>query len=267
MKHILIASLFIFIYALTGAQDKTNDRLLMLDGEERIGKVTEINDAEVKFVYSGESLVYTIKKESINKIQFASGRIEVITEVKKAEDGSQVGSALESHHNVVAILPFSFLGQGGDRDSKMGLKVQSDCYTLLKKSASQFAIQDPITTNAVLIKYNINENTVAGLTPVEIANLLGVEYVIYGTIKLDQTGSMTSGGAYGSSKNKGSKTTGIILGSSSTTAEFRTNVDMKIYNDHGDNIYSNSHVSFWQSVDAYMVTLQYLLKRCPLYSK
>jgi hypothetical protein len=267
MKYGLITLLIVLVCTPLVAQDKSSDRILMLDGEERIGKVTDINDAEVKFVYSGETLVYTIKKEQINKIQFASGRIEVITEVKKAEDGSQVGSSLESHHNVVAILPFSFLGQGGDRDSKMGMKVQSDCYTLLKKSASQFTIQDPITTNAILIKNNINENTVAGLTPAEIANVLGVEYVIYGTVKLDQTGATTSSSAYGTSKNKGSKNIGIVLGSSSTSAEFKTNVDMKIYNDHGDNIYSNSHVSFWQSVDAYTVTLQYLLKRCPLYSK
>ncbi|MDZ7645692.1 MAG: hypothetical protein U5K54_00140 [Cytophagales bacterium] len=215
MKHVITTLVFVFLCSLTVAQDKASDRILMLDGEERIGKVTEINEDEVKFVYSGETLVYVIKKESINKIQFASGRIEVITEVKKGDDGTQVGSSLEAHHNVVAVLPFSFLGQGGDRDSKMGMKVQSDCYTLLKKSASQFTIQDPITTNAVLIKNNINENNVAGLTPSEIANLLGVEYVIYGAVKLDQTGSTTSSGAYGTSKNKGNKNIGVILGLSS----------------------------------------------------
>jgi len=251
------------------AQDKPVDKILMLNGEERQGSVSEIGDDYVKFSYSGESLTYTIKKQDINKIQFASGRIEFFNKGASAAPGQEqsANASLASHHNVVAILPFSYMGQGGDRDVKMGIKVQSDCYSLLKKSASQFTLQDPITTNAMLIKHGLNESNIMGLTPGEVANILGVEYVMYGSITIDQTGTNATSGTYGQGKSRGNKFSGFSVGQTSTSNQYSTSVDMKIYNDQGQNIFDKTHQSFWPTVDAYEATLQYLIKRCPLYSK
>jgi outer membrane lipoprotein SlyB len=261
---LIIALALIGIFNLSIAQDKPVDKIVMLDGEERLGKVMEVDETSIKFTYANETLVYEIKKKEINKIQFGSGRIEFITQ---APQDNNTQSGLEPHHNVVAILPFTYTQVGGGLDEKMGLKVQSDCYALMKKYAVQFTFQDPLNTNATLVKNGMNENTIAGLTPAEIANLLNVEYIVFGTVVVSQTGSTTGGGSVSTDKNKGNKIIGYVVGSSTTTINYRTSVDMKIYNDQGQNIFIKSHESFWPTMDAYTVTLQYLVKRTPLYSK
>ncbi|MDZ7645688.1 MAG: hypothetical protein U5K54_00115 [Cytophagales bacterium] len=80
-------------------------------------------------------------------------------------------------------------------------------------------------------------------------------------------GDKKSGGNYFSTKNSGKKTTGFVSGASTTTETFSTIVEMKIYMDNGQNIFAQSHQSFWNVEDAYTVTLTYLLKRSPLYKK
>lgn len=273
-------TLLIFAFLATLATIKTHaqkdkeqptDKVVMTNGEEKVGQVTEIGDTFVKFVYKGETLSYTLKKEDINKIQFASGRVEFFTEVKPSTSTTQgstdTNGPLQDHHNIVAVLPITYIGLGGSHDDKMGMKAQSDCYNLLKKNAKQFNIQDPMTTNALLSKQGINESTIMSNLPAELANLLSVEYVVFATITVNSTGATTTGGGYYSEKDKGKKTTGYNVGSSSTSENFSTNVDMKIYTDQGQNVFAQSHESVWPSQDAYTMTLQYLIKRTPLYHK
>lgn len=259
---ILIVVANVTCLAQTDSGQTPMDKVVMLNGEEKTGQVTEMGDSYVKFVYTGETLVYTLKKEEINKIQFASGRIEFIS--KPAADGNQ---SLQEHHNLIALLPFTFIEQGGSRDDKMALKAQSDCYTVLKKSVAQLQLQDPLTTNALLAKNGLDAAKLQSLVPAEIAHILGVEYIVFATVTINQRGATTSGGGAYTSKNKDKKTTGIFGGVSTTTENFTTSVDMKIYTDQGQNIFSQSHESVWSTEEAYMVTLQYLLKRSPLYKK
>lgn len=266
-RFVFILGLLMLIFSSIQAQEKGADKIVMTNGDEKSGQITEIGEDYVKFIYSGESLTYTFKKKDINKIQFASGRIEMFTDAVHDSTGASANKSLEAHHNKVAVLPFDYIGRGGSRDDKMSTKVQTDCYNILKKSAVQFTIQDPLTTNALLIKHNINSGNISGLLPAEIAEILGVEYVVSGTVTINQTGTTTDSGTYGSAKTSGKKTTGYTVGQSSTSAEFKTTVDMSIYNDQGTNVFSKSHVSFWQTEDSYTVTLQYLIKRTPLYSK
>jgi len=42
---------------------------------------------------------------------------------------------------------------------------------------------------------------------------------------------------------------------------------MNVYNDKGDNIFNKDHESFWQTNDAYKITLKFLTKRTPLCTK
>jgi hypothetical protein len=268
VQFLILAQLInLLSYAAIG-QDVSFDKLVLTNGEEKIGQVTEIGDTYVKFVHKGETLIYTLKKEKISKIQFASGRIEFFEEAElSASQRSDSTSALQSHHNIVAVLPFTYIGQGGSRDQKLGIKIQSDCYNVLKKYADQFILQDPITTNALLIKHNINEENIMGFTPSELTNILNAEYIIYGNVTVNDKGSKSGNANYATGKNKGNKYTGILLGTSSTTRLFTTTVDMKIYTDLGQNIFGQSHESFWQTENAYEVTLQYLIKRTPLYRK
>jgi hypothetical protein len=271
-KFLKLFTIFMAIFTLFGiesiAQENTYDKIVMLDGEERIGNVIGISDDEVKFKYKSENLEYSIKSTQINKIQFASGRIQVINNTSNSKnDGNSANGEMQDHHNKVAVLPFSYIGQGGTRDEKMGKKVQSECYNLLLKNASQFQIQDPITTNANMIKHGIREDNIEGFTPGELANILGCEYIVIGTVTLKTEGTYSGGGTYYSQKTSGNKTTGYSAGGSSSKTDYGTDVDLKIYSDQGHNIFSKSHTSVWSSEDAYKVTLQYLIKRCPLYRK
>jgi hypothetical protein len=262
-----IYALLCAITFLTGTVDSASgqtptDKVVMLNGEEKNGQVTEMGDTYVRFVYAGETLVYTLRKDEINKIQFASGRIEFIT--KPTTDGTQT---LQEHHNLVAVLPIAFIEQGGARDEKMALKAQSDFYTILKRSMAQLQPQDPLTTNALLAKNGLDAAKLQALVPAEIAHILGVEYVIFATVTINQRGVTTSGGGSYTSKTKDKKTTSFFSSATTTTENFTTSVDMKIYTDQGQNIFSQSHESVWSTEEAYMVTLQYLLKRSPLYKK
>jgi hypothetical protein len=266
---LFIVLLAVFVPQISHAQDNSYDQVTFLDGNEAIGRVTEIGTNDLKFIHKGESLVYTFKKDDISKIQFASGRIEFFAGAKSDSTGIQKAnqSSLQPHHNSLAVLPFSYIGLSGARDEKMALKAQSDCYNYFKQSADQIAVQDPVTTTALLIKHNIDEKNIAGFLPAELAHILGVEYIVMGTITINKKGSVTTGGNVSSGKSKGNKYLGYALGSSSTTNEFSTNVDMKIYSDEGTNIFAQSHNSFWSTENAYMTTLQYLIKRTPLYRK
>ena len=270
-KEITITICFFFISSMILFAQKANvDKVIKLNGEEMLGTVTEIGETYIKFIYKGESLSYTVKTSEINKIQFASGRVEFFTESPLASSTANeeaLTSSVQAHHNQVAVLPFDYMNTGGGRDDKMGLKVQSDCYTFLKKRAKQFNIQDPMTTNAILVKSKISLENLTGLTPQEMANLLGVEYVVYGSVVISQTGVTSSSSSFFSGKSSGSRYKSSNFGTSSATANFNTSVDMKIYTDEGQNVYSNTHDSFWPNENAYEITLQYLIKRTPLYSK
>jgi len=269
LKFIIIPLMIISINSMNVfSQDNGLDKIVMLDGEERVGNVTAISDEEIKFKYKGENLEYSISSSQINKIQFASGRIQVVNNTNTSKsDGSDANGKMQDHHNKVAVLPFSYIGQGGTRDEKMGKKVQSECYNLLLKNASQFNIQDPITTNANMIKHGIREDNIEGFTPGELANILECEYIVIGTVTLNTEGAYSGGGTYYSQKTSGNKTSGYTGGGSTTKTDYGTDVDLKIYSDQGLNIFSKSHTSVWSSEDAYKITLQYLIKRCPLYRK
>ncbi|WP_194767415.1 hypothetical protein [Tamlana sp. I1] len=54
---------------------------------------------------------------------------------------------------------------------------------------------------------------------------------------------------------------------STNTQNYATSMTMNIFNDKGVNIYSQEHTSFWNTQDAYKITLKYLAKRIPLYKK
>lgn len=266
---LLAASLFLVSVITLIAQEANVDKIVKVDGEEMLGKVLEIEEEAVKFVYTGETLTYTVKKADINKIQFASGRVQFFTESPSASPNASPSATpfVESHHNLVAVLPFDYMNTGGNRDDKMGLKVQSDCYTYLRKKAKLFTIQDPMTTNALLVKNNLSVDNLIGLTPQEMANLLGVEYVVYGSVVISQTGVTSTNSNYYTGKSSGSRYKSANFGSSSSSADFNTNVDLKIYTDQGQNVYSDTHDSFWPDENAYEITLNYLIKRTPLYSK
>ena len=252
------------------AQSESTDVVTLLNGNEMKGKVTDTTNDAITFIHQDETLTYTVKKDEINKIQFASGRIEIINDMKESEAVQGYSSTmLPIQRNLVAVLPFSYIGQGGEKDEKLSKKVQSDCYNLLLEQAPRFSIQDPMKTNALLARQGIDESNIEGFLPDELAHIFGSEYVVIGSVLVDYKGTMNSGSSNTTSekKNNGNKKTTYSSDTSSSTEQFQTQVDLKIYTDDGRNISSKSKTSLWQKENAYQITLKYLIKRCPLYSK
>ncbi len=109
----------------------------------------------------------------------------------------------------------------------------------------------------------------------EVCKMLNVEYVIQGSISQNKTTAYnfqhsTLQGKANNSNDKDKKSgtfSASASSSSSSTQNFKTVVNMNIFRDNGDNLYSKDRESFWSTADAYKVTMEYLLKRTPLYVK
>ena len=130
-----------------------------------------------------------------------------------------------------------------------------------------------------MIQAGVTGENVRGYTMGEICNILDVEYVIQGSINqiLESSSVSSSQGSSFSVENDNdgseSRKIGDVKGrssrySSSTKKDrYVTSITMNVFTDRGQSIYSNSHESMWSDPDAYKVTLKYLLKRTPLYTK
>ncbi|MNV05343.1 hypothetical protein D3C71_956760 [compost metagenome] len=276
MKLITTIGIFLLCHFMMFAQSTMkNDIVLKISGEELSGKVQEIGDTDIKFIYAGESLVYQIKKSDIAKITFSSGRVEIFNSPKptSAQADSIAKSGLEAHQNKIAILPFSYLMNKQDAGQEMTYKVQNEVFSIMNAHSGYMTVQPTQTTNALLLKAGITGANVRSFTMGEICNILGVEYVIQGTITQDLTSvsSSASGSTTVNAKTNqnNNRTVGTVNGYSSsyTSQNYSTNVTMNIYTDKGESIFSQNHQSFWSSDDAYKVTLNYLLKRTPIYQK
>jgi len=270
--------LFILAIIVSLSMNAQDDVILKSNGNEMHGKVTKINKDNLQFIYKNESVEYTVSKAEIEKITFSSGRIEFFN-----KKNTNSNSKLEEHHNKVAVLPFGYIKDQETSNVIMTKKIQQETYTIFKKKAIILKFQDPATTNALLIKAGINNNNIEGYTMGEICNILNVEYVIQGLVSIEKS-TMTNF-SNTSTKSKTNKAyvdkKGHIVGDiwnnnkktsnsstfSTSTQNYSTNITINVYSDKGDNLFSKEHASFWQTQDAYKITLIYLAKRTPLYKR
>lgn len=256
-----------------------SDVVLKTNGDEMQGNVTKINQNDIQFVYKNETIEYTILKTDIEKITFASGRVEFFN---KSQNKSN--SKLEEHHNKVAVLPFGYIKDQETSNPTMQKKIQMETYTIFKKKAVSLKFQDPLTTNALLAKAGVTNNNLEGFTMGEIANILGVEYIVQGLVSIEKTSVTSFSNTTTNSKNKKENNAhvdkkGHIIGDiwntnkrktnsstfGSSTQNYATNITMNIYTDKGDNLFTKDHQSFWNTQDAYKITLTYLAKRTPIF--
>ncbi len=259
-----------------------NDVILKTDGEEMLGQVTEINVDNLVFTYKNETVPYTIPQKDVVKITFSSGRIQYFN---KPSSLTSKGN-LEDHHNKIAVLPFGYIKDQDSGSDIMTEKIQRETYNIFKDKATELQYQDVLTTNNLLAKAGINNNNKNGYTMGEICNILGVEYVIQGTVSVEKTDVSSYSSTNVQTKNKSTETAttgkkdiiGAIWSTASkgsasastygiSTQNYATSINMNIFNDKGDNIFSQDHNSFWQTEDAYKVTLNFLAKKSPLYKR
>ena len=249
------------------------------NGEEMKGKVIKVTDSDVTFVYSGETAQYVIKKSEIAKIVHASGRVENIAQQSlpvqsRQQDQVSMTASPADHHNKIAILPFTFLMDNQPGADEIGYKAQEDTYGLLSQHAAGYTILDPRTTNALLNKAGVTKDKMINFTMKEICDILGVEYVIDGSVTQNkgyQTSSTSDVSNTKVKRNDNDKVKGVSsYGStnSNSVQRYDVSVSLHIYMDNNVSIYNQSHKAFFTNTDgSYSSPLEYLLKRSPLYRK
>ena len=261
-----------------GVKKVIPDILLKTNGEEMKGKIIRVTDTDVSFVYTGETAEYVIKKSDISKITHSSGRIENIAQQSQSagdrpNDAVSMKATPIEHHNKIAILPFTFLMDNAQGADAVGLKAQQDTYSLLSQHTAGYTILDPRTTNAMLIQAGATRDKIIGYTMKNLCDILGVEYIIDGTV-IQAKGYMTSSGSTsGNTTIKKDdqdkvKATDYSYATTNAAQRYDVSVSLQIYMDNNAEIYNQSHKAFLSNTDgSYSGPLEYLLKRCPIYSK
>lgn len=273
LKRSLFFLLFLLNIITLSAQDKP-DTVIMSNGEKRTGKVVSVKEDAIKFIYKGETLEYEFKKSEINKIEFASGRTEIINNSNNSEAAST--STAADRKGRIAILPFEFItNDSALNPNTMAEQLQNDSYLSIKENTHGLQLQDPITTNSLLAKNGISYANIKSKTPKEMAILLGVENVVYGMANVTNKGTSSYGSGISTyngketDKKDSKKATGTVYNSNNATTviNYETKIGLNFYNDQGTSLYSESRNSFGTAFDAYHATINYLIKRCPFGSK
>lgn len=258
----------LFVGTVVSAQDAM-DKVYMLNGDVNEGTVKGIADQSITFIYKGESLEYTFEKSKINKIVFGSGRTQVINKVEQVS-ASQVASL--NSKNKLAVIPFVVISNEGSLTTQaMGEEVQHTTYDSFTKNTRGVEILDPMTTNALLLKNNLDANSIKSMMPQEVAQAIGVEYVVYGSANINYEGSQSFGSTSTTYKDKEERDKGdrkssgkeYSSTSTSTIEKYDTTIEMNIFNDQGQNVYNVKRNGFGNSLDQYKATINYIVKRCP----
>ncbi|MFD2826719.1 hypothetical protein ACFSYG_09555 [Leeuwenhoekiella polynyae] len=273
MRTKLLLCLFIALVGLNtnlSAQDAA-DMVYMLNGETKKGKVTAVHEDNIEFIYSGEDLNYDIKKSEIAKITFSSGRTQVFNEQPAAPTAMAApvsATTAASRKNKLAVLPFVMVSNDqGLMSEAMSGQVQQTAINSFKKNTNQVIVQEAMTTNAILLQNGLDPTSIKTMLPKDVASLLGVEFVVYGTANIEFEGTRTSGlssTTYKNDKDKDKrKGRELTSNSSTTTTNYDTTIGLTIVSDTGSSLYSVNRNGFGSSLDTYEGTLSYLIKRCP----
>lgn len=272
---IISAGMFLLAISMVSAQSSNtakSDKIIFLDGNAKEGKITAFANDKIRFTHRGETLNYEFNKKEIEKIEYASGRTEVLTERKSPEIMAQPGSA----RSKVAVLPLGYIADGNDsKMENMPFLLQEMTIEFLSKSASELKFMDPVEMNARLLKAGINESNMREHTPKELANLLHVEYIIMGSVMQDRGKIVTVNHNHTEGRKRIDRNwDGYKVkkrreshGSSVTGQQIENQVSLSIYNNGGEKIYNKSRHSLISTADGYKNTLRYLLKRTPLYER
>ncbi len=270
-NSIILSILLLFISFGLKAQDSVHvehkdfDRIVMVNGEIKEGHVTGMSADNVSFIHTGETLQYQFGKKEIGKIEFSSGRIEQFNAINKSEESN---ATMIDHHNKIAILPVIYVRDGKQQHGDvMEEKAQQSFFKAMNDHVGYIIVQDPSTTNPSLKNSGISMYELNSHTMPEIANALGVEYVVKTVLTIDEKGvtSYTSNSGNVSSNSRGLHS--YSSSSSTSTIQYQTTVDVMIYNDHGEQIFSKSKISFFQTADAFPLTINSIVKKTPFYTK
>jgi len=116
----------------------------MLDGKVNEGTAKAIEDSSITFVYSGESLEYSLEKSKINKIVFGSGRTQVFNETAPAATAAPMATA--DSRNKLAVVPFTMISNESSLTTDaMAEEVQHTTINSFMDNTREVTFLDPMT--------------------------------------------------------------------------------------------------------------------------
>lgn len=276
-KNVISFVLVLLFYF--GFAQKKNDRIIKKDYSVIDCSVSKISDASVDYTLAGEKVTYSLDKSKIAKIEFANGRSEVFAtennQDTEAEGKNSVSvMAAEMKTNTVAVLPIPFINsETMETSAEMAKLAQNDVYNILQESAANIAplnVQDVRITNSLLKKAGVDYTNIDE-TPIEdLQKILGVDHIVSTkvsyTIKINKS-TYSSGNADVKVKNDNE-----IKGKNqdfSSTSENKS-YDFLVYFDlykNTDKIYSKTREPFLMAKNSWKDSLEYLLRRAPIFKK
>lgn len=275
----IIALLFFstFVFAQGKAPQKL-DKIIKKDYQIIECIISKISDKTVTYSLPNETLVIELDVALIAKIDFANGRSQTFDVSSSSntalKEAAPVGNqAAEFKENTIAVLPVPYVNSDNLNSSEeMAKFAQNDIYEkLIDKSSNIFplTVQDLRVTNSLLRKAGIDYKNIDETPMEELHKILGVDNIIAAKVSytLSENQSSTT---YNSGKAK-VEDKKIVDNSISTTNSYsNTTYNYHVYFDMYKNstkIYTASRVPVFKVKDSWMDSVQYLLKRSPIYKK
>jgi hypothetical protein len=259
------------------------DKIFLRDYNVLEVEITKISEHQIEYTFPAEKLINVLETSRVAKIQFSNGRVQSFLEVKPEKEIPAVVTEAEAtkdlvkvemKQNMVAILPIPFLNTETLASSgEMAKLAQNDMYNnLVQNSSSIFPLQpqDLRITNNLLKKAGIDYTNIDEILIEDLHKILGVDHVVAAKVSyvltIDQ--STTSLASTDIKKKNDSKTHIDEFNTSTSTTEKK--FDFTVYFDiykNNSKIYSQKRVPFFTFKDSWIDSMQYLLKRSPIYVK
>ncbi|MEZ0181756.1 hypothetical protein AB9T89_05885 [Flavobacterium oncorhynchi] len=275
--HVVLI-LFLVSIAAFAQGTKKLDKIIKRDYQVIECTISKMSDKAVEYSLPGETLQISLDTGQIARIDFASGRSQTFDVTPASSSPSTRSTAVvssEMKQNTIAVLPVPYLNSDTQESSEdMAKFAQNDLYNkLLDKSSNIFplTVQDLRTTNSLLRKAGIDYKNIDE-TPIEdLEKILGVDNIVAAKISYTIGSGTTattynSGNAKVSDNNKKVKTSDISTTTANTQEYYYYTVYFDMYK-NASKIYSQTRKPFLAVKDSWIDSVQYLLKRSPIYVK
>ena len=274
MKTIFYTLLLLFSIGIS-AQTKKLDKIVTKDYQVIEGTISKMSDQSVEYSLPNETLVISIDVSKLARIDFANGRSQTfLTNENTQTQSGQIQSPVMKE-NTIAVLPVPYVNSDNLSNSEeMSKFAQNDIYNkLIEKSSNIFplTVQDLRTTNSLLHKAGIDYKTIDETPIADLHKILGTDNIIaakvsYTTSENQTTTGYSSGNAKVSNNNKKVKANESTVSNTSSTTQYFYHVYFDMYKNN-TKIYTQTREPFFKLKDSWMESVQYLLKRSPIYTK
>lgn len=285
MRNYIII-LFLSFSSIMYSQSKIEklDKIITKDYTIIECSISKISDATIEYSLKGEKLINIIETSKVAKIEFANGRIQEFkieekavaeiqnTEQEEGKSNEQVKTQMKK--NTIAVLPIPFVNtETLATSAEMAKFAQNDVYSkLIERSANIFplTVQDLRVTNSLLRKAGIDYSNIDEVMIEDLQEILGVDHIVAAKVSYVMTVNETNMGYGNTTVKKKSDSKAKVDDFNISTSTENKRFDYTVYFDiykNLDKIYTQSRQPFLKEKDSWMDSMQYLLKRCPIYTK